>query len=144
LRGQQKVRTYISKVPPSRDGLEFPILMTERATRHASAEGIVLAIDNLSTHNCKILREHMGEEVARTLSDRFEIHYTPKHGSWLKQAEISIWMYSRQYLGDGRVENIDALKKRTTAWSKAANSKRQVIQWRFTKAKARKSMGYSH
>lgn len=141
---EPKAGTYINKVTACRDGLEFSIFMTQLATRYTSAEKIVLVMDNLSTHNCEILREHMGEDVARKLSDRFEIHYTPKHASWLNQAEIAIGMYSRQCLGDGRVGDIDALKKKTTAWNKAANRKRQVIQWRFTKAKARKSMGYTH
>ena len=68
--------------------------------------------------------------------------HTPVHASWLNQAEVAIGMYSRQCLGDGRVGNIDSLKKKTSAWNKAANKKRQVIQWRFTKEKARKSMGY--
>jgi hypothetical protein len=112
--------------------------------RLPSAEKIVLVMDNLSTHSCRIFQEHMGEALARQLSERFEIHYTPKHASWLNQAEIAIGMYSRQCLGDGRVGDIKALKKRTAAWNTAANRRRQVIQWRFTKAKARKSMGYRH
>jgi hypothetical protein len=64
------------------------------------------------------------------------------HASWLNQAEIAIGMYSRQCLGDGRVGDLETLKSKTAAWNKAANKRRQVIQWRFTKAKARKSMGY--
>lgn len=141
---EPKIGAYINKVTACRDGLKFSIFMTELATRYASAEKIVLVMDNLSTHSCEILQEHMGQELARQLSDRFEIHYTPKHASWLNQAEIAIGMYSRQCLGDGRVGDIDNLKKRTAAWNKVANRKRQVIQWRFTKAKARKSMGYTH
>lgn len=141
---EPKVGTYINKVTSCRDGLEFSIFITELAARYASAEKIVLVMDNLSTHSCEILQEHLGEELARKLSVRFEIHYTPKHASWLNQAEIAIGMYSRQCLGDGRVGDIDALKRKTAAWNKAANRKRQVIQWRFTKAKARKSMGYTH
>ena len=141
---EPKAGVYINKVTDCRDGLEFSIFMTELAARYASAEKIVLVMDNLSTHTCEILKEHMGEALARKLSDRFEIHYTPKNASWLNQAEIAIGMYSRQCLGDGRVGDIKSLKKQTTAWNKAANRKRQVIQWRFTTAKARKSMGYTH
>jgi transposase len=141
---EPKAGVYINKVTECRDGLEFSIFMTELAGRYESAEKIVLVMDNLSTHSCAILREHMGEDLARKLSNRLEIHYTPKHASWLNQAEIAIGMYSRQCLGDGRVGDIQSLKKQTTAWNKAANKKRQLIQWRFTKAKARKSMGYQH
>ncbi len=112
--------------------------------RYASAEKIVLLMDNLSTHSCEILKEHMGEDMARRLSNRFEIHYTPKHASWLNQAEIAIDMYLRQCLEDSRVGDIDSLKKQTATRNKAVNRKRQLVQWRFTKTKARKSMGYRH
>lgn len=141
---EPKAGTYINKVTSCRDGLEFSIFMTELATRYASSEKIVLVMDNLSTHSCAILQEHMGKDLVGRLSDRFEIRYTPKHASWLNQAEIAIGMYSRHCLGDGRVGDIGSLTKMTAAWNKAANRKRQVIQWRFTKAKARKSMGYTH
>lgn len=141
---EPKTGVYINKVTECRDGLEFSIFMTELAARYASATKIALVMDNLSTHSCEILKQHMGEGLARKLSDRFEIHYTPKHASWLNQAEIAIGMYSQQCLGDGRVGDIGSLKKQTAAWNKAANRKRQTIQWRFTKTKARKSMGYTH
>jgi transposase len=141
---EPKVGRYFNKVTDCRDGLEFSIFMTELAGHYASASKIVLVMDNLSTHSCEILQQHMGEKVAKQISDRFEIHYTPVHASWLNQAEIAIGMYSRQCLGDGRVGDIDALKKKTSAWNKSANKKRQLIQWRFTKSKARKSMGYTH
>ena len=141
---EPKAGIYLNKVTACRDGLEFSIFMTELAARYDSAEKIVLVMDNLSTHSCRILQQHMAEPLARKLSDRFEIHYTPKHASWHNQAEIAIGMYSRQCLGDGRVGDIEALKKKTAAWNKAANRNRQVIQWRFTKTKARKSMGYTH
>jgi hypothetical protein len=84
----------------------------------------------------------MSELAHRYAADRFEIHHTPVHASWLNQAEIAIGMYSRQCLGDGRVGDLGSLKTKTAAWNKAANKRRQVIQWRFTTAKARKSMGY--
>ncbi len=141
---EPRAGVYINKVTECRDGLEFSIFMTELARQYESAEKIVLVMDNLSTHSGEILKEHMGEDLARKLSNRFEIHYTPKHASWLNQAEIAIGMYSRQCLGDGRVGDIQSLKKQTAAWNKAANKKRQRIQWRFTKDKARKSMGYQH
>lgn len=82
------------------------------------------------------------QEMARKIGDRFEIHHTPVHASWLNQAEIAIGRYSRQCLGDGRLGDLETLKSKTAAWNKAANKRRQGIQWRFTKAKARKSMGY--
>jgi transposase len=139
---EPKAGVYFNKVTACRDGLEFSIFMTELARHYASASKIVLVMDNLSTHNPEILKHHLEPELAKQLLDRFEIHHTPVHASWLNQAEIAIGMYSRQCLGDGRVGDINALKKRTAAWNKATNKKRQTIQWRFTKSKARKSMGY--
>ncbi len=86
----------------------------------------------------------MGEDLAKKISDRFEIHYTPVHTSWLNRAEIAIGMYSRQCLGDGRVGEIGDLKKKTAAWNKSANKRRQIILWLFTKTKARNIMGNAH
>ena len=80
--------------------------------------------------------------MATPLVMRFEIHYTPKHASWLNQAEIAIGMYSRQCLGDGRIGDIGNLKTQTKAWNKRANKKKLKIQWCFTKEKAKKSFLY--
>jgi hypothetical protein len=68
-------------------------------------------MDNLNTHTLTSLVEQYGEEPGKKLWNRFEVHYTPKHASWLNQAEIAIGMYSRQCLGDGRVGDINKLKK---------------------------------
>lgn len=68
---EPKVGRYFNKVTDCRDGLEFSIFMTELAGHYASASKIVLVMDNLSTHSCEILRQHMGEKVAKQISDRF-------------------------------------------------------------------------
>ena len=141
---EPKVGRYYNKVTDCRDGLEFSIFLTEMAARYAAASKIVLVMDNLSTHSCAILKQHMGEQLATKLAERFEMHYTPVHASYLNQAEIAIGMYSRQCLGDGCVGDIPSLKKNTAAWNKTANRRGQVIDWHFTKSKARKSMGYQH
>ena len=96
---EPKAGIYLNKVTKSRDGLEFSIFLTELARRYESAEKITLVMDNLSTHNRDVLQEHLGEDLASQLWDRFEIHQTPVHASWLNQAEIAIGMYSRQCLG---------------------------------------------
>lgn len=84
-----------------------------------------------------------GEQEGKRLWNKFEVHYTPKHGSWLNQAEIAIGMYLRQCLGDGRIGTFENLKIETKAWRKIINKKKTKINWRFTKSKARKSMNYS-
>ena len=73
--GEPKVGRYI-KGDDCRDGLEFSIFMTELAGYYASATKNVLVMDNLSTHSCEILQQHMGDDLAKKISDRFEIHYT--------------------------------------------------------------------
>lgn len=139
---EPKAGVYFNKVTDCRDGLEFSLFMTELARHYASAKKIVLIMDNLSTHTGETLERHLGKELAKQMLDKSEIHYTPKHASWLNQAEIAIGMYSRQCLGDGRVGDVNALRKKTAAWNKTATERKTIIQWRFTKSKARKSMDY--
>lgn len=139
---EPKAGKYINKVTESRDGLEFSMFLLELANEYRSATRIALVMDNLSTHSLAVLKRHMDEDLAMELWDRFDIYYTPKHASWLNQAEIAIGMYSRQCLGDGRVGSLSDLRKMTAAWNDATNEKGQTIHWRFTKSKARKSFGY--
>lgn len=85
---EPKAGVYLNKVTKSRDGLEFSIFMTELAQRCASVEKITLVMDNLSTHSRDVLQEHLGEDLARKLWDRFEIHLTPVHASWLTKPRL--------------------------------------------------------
>jgi hypothetical protein len=70
------------------------------------------------------------------------VHYTPKHGSWLDQAEIELSLYSRQCLGTRRMPDLATLKRETKAWNRKANRKRTKINWRFTRKQARKVFKY--
>lgn len=126
-----------------RCGSDFAKFIKLLSEKYDNAEKIVLVMDNLSTHKEKHLIEYYGEDEGKKLWNKFEVHYTPKHGSWLNQAEIAIGMYSRQCLGDGRVGTIENLKFQTHAWNKRINKKKTKINWRFTKSKARKSLGYT-
>lgn len=99
-------------------------------------------MDNLNTHAKKSLTGFYGEERGGKIWDRFEVHYTPKHGSWLNQAEIAIGMYSRQCLGSSRTDTIELLAKKTKAWNRIANRKCLTINWRFTKRDARDKFDY--
>ena len=99
-------------------------------------------MDNLSTHGRKSLTDHFGETRGGKLWDRFTPHFTPKHGSWLNQAETEISMYSRGCLGDDRVPSLDALVQRTAAWNDRMNAQGVCINWRFTVKKARQKFGY--
>jgi len=71
------------------------------------------------------------------------VHYTPKHGSWLNQAEIAISLFSRQCLGRRRIEDRTSLRRETRAWSRLMNRHGSPIQWNFTRTKARKTFDYT-
>ena len=74
--------------------------------------------------------------------NRFTPHYTPKHGSWLNQAEIEIGLFSRQCLGQRRIPSFAALQREAEAWNQKMNCDRTLIDWRFTRAKARRKFLY--
>ena len=140
---EPKFGKYINTVTKQRCGSDFAKFMESLSEKYSDAEKIVLVMDNLSTHKEKHLIEYYGEQKGKNLWNKFEVHYTPKHGSWLNQAEIAIGMYSRQCLGDGRIGSIENLKFQTRAWNKRINKKQVKINWRFTKSKARKSFQYN-
>jgi hypothetical protein len=141
---EPKAGVYINRVTEHRCGEDFAKFLKAISLNYDHADKIVLVMDNLSTHKKKSLTDFYGEEEGLRLWEKFEVHYTPKHGSWLNQAEIAIGMYSRQCLGDGRIGTFENLKFQTSAWNKRANKKKIKINWRFTKSKARKSLFYKH
>ena len=87
---------------------------------HPTAEKIVLVMDNLNTHKTASLYERYPAEEARRLAERFEIHHTPKHGSWLNVAEIELSVLSRQCL-NRRIESVDELRREVSAWERERN-----------------------
>src|SRR5579863_5734149 len=76
------------------------------------------------------------------LWDRLTVHYTPKHGSWLNQAEIEISLFARQCLAKRRIPTLALLQREAEAWNAKANHDRVKINWRFTRKKARQKFGY--
>lgn len=133
---------YINRVTPNRKGPEFAKFIRDLSRKYSGAEKIVLVMDNLSTHGVKSLTDYYGVEEGDRVWSRFEVHHTPKHASWLNQAEIAIGMFSRQCLGDGRVGDIQRLTKITAHWNKATNKKATLIQWKFKRTDAREKFGY--
>ncbi|HEV2123079.1 MAG TPA: IS630 family transposase [Chloroflexota bacterium] len=103
---------------------------------YPQAEKIVLVMDNLNTHGLPSLYEAFAPAEAKRLADKLEIHYTPKHGSWLDMAEIELGILNRQCL-DRRIDNVEELKRETSAWETRRNTKGAKIDWRFTNADAR-------
>ena len=100
------------------------------------AEKVVLVMDNLNTHSPASLYEAFTPEEAKRIWDRLEIHYTPKHGSWLNMAEIEFSALNRTGLSD-RVPSIQQMRKETSAWSIKRNNDARKICWQFTTADAR-------
>lgn len=103
---------------------------------YPEAEKVVLVMDNLNTHKLASLYEAFDPEQARRIAERFEVHYTPKHGSWLNVAEIELSVLSRQCL-DQRIESQDELLKQLEPWQTARNDRAIGVKWRFTTADAR-------
>ncbi len=103
---------------------------------YADAEKIVLVMDNLNTHNLASLYEAFEPAEARRLAEKLEIHYTPKHGSWLNMAEIELSILSRQCMSD-YFESIDQLAAAIAEWERSRNESNAGIDWRFTTADAR-------
>jgi hypothetical protein len=105
-------------------------------TVYAKATVLVLVMDNLNTHGIASLYEAFDPETARALAARLEIHYTPKHGSWLNMAETELSVLSRQCL-DRRIESKSLLSQEVAAWEQQRNQNCTKIDWRFTTADAR-------
>ena len=103
---------------------------------YPSAERIVLVMDNLNTHGSASLYEAFEPAEAKRIADKLEIHYTPKHGSWLDMAEIELGILSRQCL-DRRIDNVEELTAEVSAWENTRNAARTRVNWRFTTADAR-------
>ncbi len=137
------VGNFYNKVTERRTRKDFARFINEISDYYPSAEKITLVMDNLNIHSEKSLIEYYGEEKGMQLWSRFDAHYTPKHASWLNQAEIAIGMYSTQCLGDGRVGSIEKLKEKTKHWNKSANRKNKIIKWTFNKTKAREKFKYT-
>lgn len=103
---------------------------------YPDAEKVVLVLDNLNTHTGASLYEAFDPAEARRLLDRLEIHYTPKHGSWLNMAEIELSVLTRQCL-DRRIPDRETLTSEVEAWSSRRNASRSCVDWRFTSRDAR-------
>jgi len=100
------------------------------------AEKVVLVMDNLNTHSPASLYEAFAPEEAKRIWDRLEIHYTPKHGSWLNMAEIEFSVLNRHGQSD-RVPCMEKMRKETTDWMHKRNSEARKIDWQFTTEDAR-------
>jgi transposase len=132
LRGQRHV-----KVTHTRTRLDWAEAMRELSDEiHPEAEKIIVVLDNLNTHTPSAFYLAFEPEEARRLVNRFEFHFTPKHGSWLNMAEIELSVLSRRCI-NRRISDVDILRHEVLAWAMDRNSKVVKVDWRFTTADAR-------
>jgi hypothetical protein len=125
------------KVSDRHTALDYAQVLKELSDLHFSgATKIILVQDNLSTHKPAALYEACPAEEARRLVERFEWHYTPKHGSWLDMAESELGVLTSQCL-DRRIADKPTLTEEVAAWQDARNSKHTKADWQFTTADAR-------
>lgn len=133
---EPKGKTRKIKVTKHRRAVDFSQFIYHLVEgTYKDAEVVVLVTDNLNIHGEKSLKETFGEEKAKRLLKRIEWHYTPKHASWLDQAEIEINALSRQALKEF-IATFQAMQKQCAAWQKDRNRKHIGINWQFTREKA--------
>jgi hypothetical protein len=140
---EPKAGRHFPKPTPTRSAAEFADYLVEIVARYPQARTIHLVLDNLNTHGRKSLLKRYGEKLGGLLWERFTIHYTPKHGSWLNQAEIEVSLLSRQCLGQGRIGDLATLRHEVHAWGRRINRDRTTIEWKFTRRQARRKLHYS-
>ena len=114
-----------------RSGLQYP-----------DAKTIHLVMDNLNIHSRKVTDGPLRRGIGGEVWDRFTVHYTPTHGSWLNQAEIEIGLFSRQCLGTRRIPDLKTLRRESRAWNRRMNRDRVKINWKFDRKAARRKFGY--
>ena len=125
------------KVTERKTSVDFATFLRDLSDRYyAKADRIVLVCDNLNSHSPVSLYDAFVPAEARRLAERFEWHYTPKHGSWLNIAEIELSVVARQCL-DRRIPDLVTLRREIAAWEKARNQAVVKVDWQFTTAKAR-------
>ena len=133
-----------AKVTDRRTRLDFAECMRDLVDVHyPKAERIRVVMDNLSTHTPSALYDSFEPAEARRILRRLEIHYTPKHASWLNMVEIEIGVMVSQCL-DRRIPTKELLVKEVRAWEKRRNLENARIRWLFTLEKARKKLGRSY
>ncbi len=125
------------RVTDHRARTDWALMVRELLDVHfPDAEIVRLVMDNLNTHSLGSLYEAFEPSEARRLTKRLEIHYTPKHASWLNIAENEIGVLSSQCL-DRRIEDCEEFRREVAAWERERNEKRVEVNWKFTVEMAR-------
>ena len=132
LGGKRKV-----KITERRTRIDWAQFIKEMLEyRYPNVTKVVLVMDNLNTHNMASLYTAFPPNEARAMAERLEIHYTPKHGSWLNVAEIELSVLKRQCLA-GRIADIEKMRSEVDAWNVDRNNRQSDIDWQFRTEDAR-------
>jgi transposase len=140
---EPKAGRHFTRATPNRSARQFARTIRDLVAAYPKARTIHLVLDNLNTHRESSLITHLGRRVGRRLWRRLTVHYTPKHGSWLNQAEIELSLVARQCLGTQRMPDLEHLRLQTRAWNRRANRRKTRIDWRFTRKDARRKFKYA-
>lgn len=139
---EPKAGQHYTRPTPDRCAAEFAQFVAELALNYPTAQTIHLVVDNLNIHCRESLADHYGEAPGTNLWNRFTVHYTPKHGNWLNQAEIEISLFARQYLGT-RLPTLARLNEEARNWNASVNGARTKVDWQFSRKDARHKFGYN-
>jgi DDE superfamily endonuclease len=124
-------------VREQRTGVDWAHQIKRLVDEHyPTAEKVRVVCDNLNTHKVASLYEAFEPAEAHRLARRLELHYTPKHGSWLNIAEIELSVLTKQCL-DQRIADLETLQQETKAWEHERNAKQTGVDWQFTTDDAR-------
>lgn len=139
---EPKAGRHFVWITPQRSAAHFAGTLLRLAMAYPDAKTIHLVLDNLNIHRRKAVVDCFGEEMGNQLWACFTVHHTPKHASWLNQAEIAISLFARQCLGRRRIPDLKSLRRETAAWTRSVNRDRVCINWNFTRQAARKTFAY--
>lgn len=128
------------EITPTRTRVDFARFIRKLVDdMYPNAVKLVLVLDNLNTHGIASLYEAFPPEEARRIAERLEIHYTPKHGSWLNIAEIELSALKVGCL-DRRIPDIETMQREVKAWTRERNSRVCKVDWHFTVGEAREKL----
>lgn len=128
--------SHVTKVTQHKPKTDWALFLRDIANHYPRADQITLVMDNLNTHNPGALYDTFPPKEAKSLWDRFEFIYTPKHGSWRNAAEIDLNVLIRQCL-NRRIGNIEKLIREVAVWQAHRDQPNATVNWQFKTANAR-------
>ena len=141
---EPKAGVHFTWPTPNRSAAQFAQVIGNLVGHYSAASTIHLVMDKLNIHCRKSLTDYYGVAGGGAIWDRFTVHYTPKHGSWLNQAEIEISLFSRGCLGSRRIPTLTMLQRQAKSWNRRTNRARVKLNWKFDRKAARKKFGYKY